>query len=111
MGADYKFYCNACKKTGGGFSSQAWGTGNADIIDSFRFLMKHHAYCREGFMVVGFDEYIDLEEDVSEELLGYFPHSCEWKEEISNKECQIYEKYIQDRKAKAQTCGMKNESE
>lgn len=90
MGIDYKFYCNKCKKTGGGFSSQAWGTGNADIIDSFRFLMKHR-YCG-GFNVLNSDSCEDIEQDMRDDLLGYYPHSSEWCEEVNEKE---YKKYLE----------------
>jgi hypothetical protein len=92
MGTDYKFYCNKCEKTGGGFSRQAWGTGNADIIDSFRFLMKH-TYCGKGFDIVNFDSYCDMEEDNDPDLLGYFPHSHEWEKEENDKEYNRYLEY------------------
>lgn len=92
MGCDYKFYCNQCNKTGGGFSSQAWGTGNAYIIDSFRFLMKHR-YCRKGFDILEEQYCYEIDTDRDESLLGYFPHSEEWKKEISDKEYQKYLEY------------------
>jgi hypothetical protein len=76
MGVDYKFFCKKCDKTGGGFSSQAWGTGNADIIDSFRFIMKHR-YCSYSIDILTFDDYCDKSDDTDEDLLGYFPHSHE----------------------------------
>lgn len=92
MGTDYKFYCNKCKKTGGGFSRQAWGTGNADIIGSFRFLMKH-AYCFQGFDILSFDDYCDIDDDKDEDLLAYYPHSYEWDPNENNREYERYRTY------------------
>lgn len=94
MGSDYSIVCNKCKKYGGGFSRQAWGTGNAKIIDTFRFLMKHGSSCDGDFSIID-DQYLydseELKPDFDKDLLGYYPHSNEWDKEINEKE---YAKYI-----------------
>lgn len=41
MGTYYGLRCNKCKEQGGFFSRQAWGWGNADIIENTVFLMAH----------------------------------------------------------------------
>lgn len=45
MSTEYYFVCRRCKEYGGFYSHQAWGWGNADFIDSFKFLMKHTNSC------------------------------------------------------------------
>lgn len=94
MSTDYVFMCKECRKYGGGFTSQAWGTGNADIIDSFRFIMKHNLFCRGEFAVLNKDngEHENLEPDRDDELLGFFPHSNEWDSEVNDSE---YKKYVE----------------
>jgi hypothetical protein len=45
MSTYYGFHCDKCKVTGGFLSSQAWGVGNFDIIDTFKFVMHHALEC------------------------------------------------------------------
>lgn len=83
MSTYYCFTCEKCKLKGGFFSRQAWGSGNADIIDSFRFIMRHSMCCGVGFIGVDSEHggnYEYFEEDNSEDLLGYFPCSSDWKD-------------------------------
>jgi len=48
MSTYYKFQCSECKKTGGFFSRQAWGWGNADIVKNHKFIMNNKEYfCHE----------------------------------------------------------------
>lgn len=45
MSTYYYFVCKKCSKYGGFLSRQAWGYGNFDIIDSFKFIVKHMQEC------------------------------------------------------------------
>ena len=60
MSTYYYFVCKKCKEYGGFYSHQAWGWGNADFIDSFKFLMKHTDSC--GAENLGIDCEYGLEE-------------------------------------------------
>jgi hypothetical protein len=93
MSSDYIFMCSKCRKIGGGFTRQAWGTGNADIIDTFRFIMKHWSFCRGDPIILDISDGTtdDLEYDRDEDLLSFFPHSHEWTPEVNERE---YEKYL-----------------
>ena len=44
MSTYYQLRCDSCDQQGGFFSRQAWGWGNADLIENHKFLM-HHAEC------------------------------------------------------------------
>lgn len=44
MSTYYKFHCETCNESGGFMSRQAWGCGNFDIVDTFKFVMAH-IYC------------------------------------------------------------------
>lgn len=43
MSTYYYFICKRCEVKGGFLSQQMWGTGNFDIIESFKFLGRHLA--------------------------------------------------------------------
>jgi len=92
MSTYYSFACKKCKKQGGFFSRKAWGWGNADIIASFRFIMKHTSECGHNNIRVlcEYDEE-GYRNDNSEELLNYFPCSDDWEKKTSELE---YEKYL-----------------
>jgi len=45
MSTYYYFHCKAHRQSGGNFTRQAWGYGNADLIDTFKFVMYHVAEC------------------------------------------------------------------
>lgn len=88
----YYFGCKKCQSRGGFFSRQMWGWGNADIIDSFQFIMKHSDYCGEEniYILSEHDDYLDsLKEDKSEELMKYFPCSDDWDEEVREKKFKM----------------------
>lgn len=45
MSTYYYFHCTKHKLSGGLFTRQAWGSGNADLIDTFKFVMYHTLQC------------------------------------------------------------------
>ena len=45
MSTYYAFACLKCETTGGFFSRQAWGIGNADLVASFKFYAVHAIEC------------------------------------------------------------------
>jgi hypothetical protein len=45
MSTYYYFHCTAHQQSGGNFTRQAWGYGNADLIDTFKFVMYHVSEC------------------------------------------------------------------
>ncbi|WP_094359871.1 hypothetical protein [Mycobacterium marinum] len=48
MSTYYYFHCEKCRQLSGGcFTRQAWGYGNADLIDTFKFVMHHIRECGE----------------------------------------------------------------
>ena len=61
MSTYYYFYCKPANLIGGFFSKQTWGWGNADIIDSFKFIM----YCTDKY---GPDSISIVSEDCLETL-------------------------------------------
>lgn len=87
MSTYYYFKCNKCKRKGGFFSRQAWGWGNFDIIDSFKFLAFHTDNCGEEYIIVISEHSEDYEEDLNIEIINYykkesfdhFPSSNDWK--------------------------------
>lgn len=97
MSTNYKMRCGKCKEQGGYFTRQAWGWGNADVIENTVFLMAH-ADCfdryqsdeDEGFEIIS--EY-DRRDENEEEMLRWidnlqdsttragsaFPRADEWQ--------------------------------
>lgn len=86
MSTYYYFWCKKCDRTGGFLSRQAWGWGNFDIIDSFKFLALHIGACGE--------EYIGMVSEHSdrcykegnrvkflEKTKDYWPYSNDWHTE------------------------------
>lgn len=45
MSTYYYHHCTKCQLSGGLFTRQAWGCGNADLIDTFKFVMWHISEC------------------------------------------------------------------
>lgn len=83
MGTDYKFYCKNCNQSGGWFSRQAWGWGNADIIKSFKFLFYHINKCGEDNLSIisEYDNRYNNEIFLTEFIIntkGMFPRSNDW---------------------------------
>lgn len=81
MSTYYYFICKKCAKYGGFLSRQAWGYGNFDIIDSFKFIVKHKQECGVEHIgvVVEHDIFENYEED--KELPSdedAFPLSNDW---------------------------------
>jgi hypothetical protein len=97
MSTYYYLRCPACKEIGGFYSRQAWGWGNANIIDTFKFLMAHTqcAYTlNDAKVIVDYgkpvieivsehDEYSEEEErkwqEHRKQLKDIFPRSDDWK--------------------------------
>ena len=97
MSTYYYMRCDKCKQIGGFFSRQAWGWGNADIVETFKFMMLHTARCGHQHIRV-ISEHDDQFFDERDEALGgewlgvekaqikfledsrrMFPCSCDWK--------------------------------
>lgn len=87
MSTYYKFVCKECNQSGGFLSRQAWGIGNFDIIETFKFLgihKDHHPY-----LVSEYEEDYDSHNDISdskehcekflEDSDGIMPSSNDWK--------------------------------
>ena len=96
MSTYYYFGCKLCKKrTGVSYTRQMWGWGNANIIETFRFLMKHTDTCGEEHIYIACEHndcfFDNTEEDISEELKHYYPFSGDWKSEINEKSFQEYQ--------------------
>lgn len=52
MSTDYYHHCRKCNVLGGLMTRQAWGTGNASLIDTFKFIMHHALRCGEDHLRV-----------------------------------------------------------
>lgn len=95
MGTAYTLICSHCsKQSGNTFTSQMWGWGNADIVATFQFIMKHTAECRESFKVLAdYDDSSAFPVDESEDLKSYFPYSDEWNDK-AEKAAKEHHDYI-----------------
>lgn len=86
MSTDYKFACTKCSTTGGGFTRQMWGIGNADLVASFKFYAVHTLSCGgENIRVLNehkdeFYDWPDQTHDVEwlRENRDVFPRASEW---------------------------------
>lgn len=80
------------------FAHMGWGWGNADIIDTFRFIMKHTDLCgHEHIKILREDDYDydEFEEDRDDSLNGYYPCSDDWPVDMqSSKEWIKYQRYL-----------------
>lgn len=91
MSTYYSFKCDNCKLLGGFMSRQAWGTGNADLVDNFKFVMHHSLECgveHIGVISEHSEEYgewpnTNIESKARLKHLidteGIFPHSSDWE--------------------------------
>lgn len=81
MSTYYEFRCPICKKTGGFFSRQMWGWGNADVVANHKFLMKHVAECQATSVDVlsEHDDGYGENEDAAYKESDYWPHSDDWE--------------------------------
>ena len=103
MSTYYSFKCDKCKLLGGFMSRQAWGTGNADLIDNFKFVMHHSLNCGTEFQGVVSEhqqEYEDYEDtNIASEARkrhlaateDIFPHSSDWEFMRENENTKIPE--------------------
>ena len=88
MGTYYSFHCTKCKVQGGFLSEQAWGTGNFNIVDTFKFVMLHALNCGPASIGMNAEhEYCDwpdthIDQEVRlrflEESQDIFPSSNDW---------------------------------
>lgn len=81
----YYFTCQKCRTRGGVFGEQAWGWGNFDMIESFKYLAYHIRTCGEDSIRViseEVDDYVDQlhteYNDFLEKTKHIFPHSNDW---------------------------------
>jgi hypothetical protein len=81
MSTYYAFVCRSCKTKGGFLSTQMWGTGNFDIIKTFKFFGLH-MFCRGPVELMSeyAEDYSDLPEDKDflDRTVGIFPNSDDW---------------------------------
>ena len=84
MSTYYKLRCGACEEQGGFFTRQAWGWGNADVIENTVFLMAH-ADCFDRYQG---DPETDTITNISEYDSGYRndEESLRWIENLQNPE-------------------------
>ena len=85
MSTYYHFVCKECNEKGGFLSRQAWGTGNFDIIETFKSLAVHKDH--KPILHCKHDD--GGEPDISrskkskakfvEESKGMMPHSNDWE--------------------------------
>lgn len=82
----YYFTCLKCRTRGGVFGEQAWGWGNFDMIESFKYLAHHIRTCGEDSIRViseDVDDYVDqLHGEYNtflEQTKHIFPHSKDWE--------------------------------
>jgi hypothetical protein len=118
MSTYYNFYCTKCKKYQKdiSFTRQGWGWGNADIIATFQFLMKHTDECGHEHIKIcsEYDRIIDCAKernppdspsindytkDTSEDLLYYFPSSDDWPEDSWKEQFEKHLKYKREKDA------------
>jgi hypothetical protein len=94
MSTYYTFICKEHNKQGGFLSRQAWGTGNFDIIETFKFLALHKD-CKPYLVSEHTDDYENVPQEEPqkfvEETRGYMPHSNDW-ELVKNNEWKDVEK-------------------
>ncbi len=94
MSTYYKFVCKECNKSGGFLSQQAWGIGNFDIIESFKFLGLHMGHKPYMYSEHDDTQYDTPEHDKSEfieESKGIMPSSNDW-DKVSKNEWKDVEK-------------------
>lgn len=86
MSTYYYFSCTKCRTRGGVFGKQAWGWGDFDMIESFKYLAHHIRTCGEDSIRViseDVEDYVDqLHGEYNhflEETKHIFPHSRDWQ--------------------------------
>ncbi|WP_400163119.1 hypothetical protein ACAF76_006515 [Brevibacillus sp. TJ4] len=108
MTTNYYFTCTKCGTRGGSLSNQAWGWGNFEIVESFKFLAFHISHCgEESIRVISeeADDYIDLLHDeynlFLEETKNIFPHSRDWEFLVRSQELptdEIKQKWVDEQR-------------
>jgi hypothetical protein len=86
----YYFHCtnHQPRQAGGCWTRQAWGWGNADLVDAFKFVMLHVRDCGEQYIGMHSEHADDNDTNTSyedehrrpflEAARGIFPHSDDW---------------------------------
>jgi hypothetical protein len=85
----YYFHCTKHQSSGGCFTRQAWGAGNAELIDSFKFVMHHVLECGPESIGMHSEHYDDdwsntnVDGDARrqhlEDTAHIFPRSNDWE--------------------------------
>ncbi len=93
MSTGYYICCKKCEvHSGFAFSREAWGTGNANVLLTMCFIMKHSVDCGSEYVEVvdenhpRVDCFFGWEEAPHEQLLTVFPHSSEWSDSLLEEE-------------------------
>lgn len=89
MSTYYEFFCKECKDYGGFLSRQAWGIGNFNIIETFKFLALHKDH--QPYLISEHDPEYELKYDICDDLKeeknkkfielthNYMPLSNDWE--------------------------------
>lgn len=90
MSTYYYFHCDKHQVSGGCWTRQAWGWGNADLIDAFKFVMYHVAECgpenigmhsendEHAYTPTNYDTDGSLRREFLEQTAHIFPRSGDW---------------------------------
>lgn len=88
MSTYYYFHCTKHHVAGGCWTRQAWGWGNADLIDAFKFVMYHVDNCGPESIGMHSEHQDDDWDNTSfedehrrphlEQTVNIFPHSNDW---------------------------------
>lgn len=112
MSTYYSFKCDKCKLLGGFMSRQAWGSGNADLVDNFKFVMYHSLECGTDYVGVcdeHSEEYTDYEDTNIQtkarlkhlkDTVNIFPHSSDW-EFMRDNQKEFKKKWVASERKKA----------
>lgn len=110
MSTYFYFHCSEHKVSGGCWTRQAWGLGNADLIDAFKFVMYHVSECGpdsvgihseyddEGWGNTSFEK--EHRRQHLEQTAHIFPRSDDWEfmAQIPNGE-DFRERWVRDQLA------------
>lgn len=83
MSTNYKLRCGKCQEQGGYFTRQAWGWGNADIIENTVFLMAH-ADCYDRYQGEE-DEKLEVISEYDDRIGDYY-ETAKWIENLQSSE-------------------------
>lgn len=100
MGTSYYFHCTSCDKiSNGSIDKQAHGT-HVDVVECFRFILKHMASCGHKSIIISCEnnlDYGDPPRDVDiKKLHRYFPFSQDFREDKIEEYKKEYEEAIKE---------------